>query len=40
LQQYGVEYVDRTVSMHEAAERAVAKMVASGASRPDAMSGN
>jgi succinyl-CoA synthetase beta subunit/citryl-CoA synthetase large subunit len=26
LQRYGVEYVDRTVSMHEAAERAVAKM--------------
>ncbi len=26
LQQYGVEYVDRTVSMHEAAGRAVAKM--------------
>jgi succinyl-CoA synthetase beta subunit/citryl-CoA synthetase large subunit len=26
LQKYGVEYVDRTVSMHEAAARAVAKI--------------
>ena len=26
LENYGVEYVDRSVSMHEAAERAVAKM--------------
>ncbi len=26
LEKYGVEYVDRSVSMHEAAERAVAKM--------------
>ncbi len=26
LQKYGVDYVDRTVSMHEAAKRAVAKM--------------
>ena len=25
LEKYGVEYVDRSVSMHEAAERAVAK---------------
>ncbi len=28
LEKYGVEYVDRSVSMHEAAERAVAKMEA------------
>ena len=26
LDRYGVEYVDRSVSMHEAAARAVAKM--------------
>jgi succinyl-CoA synthetase beta subunit/citryl-CoA synthetase large subunit len=26
LKKYGVEYCDRTVSMHEAARRAVAKM--------------
>ena len=28
LEKYGIEYVDRSVSMHEAAERAVAKMEA------------
>jgi succinyl-CoA synthetase beta subunit/citryl-CoA synthetase large subunit len=28
LEKYGVEYVDRSVSMHEAAGRAVAKMEA------------
>ena len=32
LRRYGVEYVDRTVSMHEAAGRAVAKLAAAGGS--------
>ncbi len=35
LERYGVEYCDRTVSMHEAARRAVAKVAAAGGGHPD-----
>jgi succinyl-CoA synthetase beta subunit len=35
LEKYGVEYCDRSVSMHEAARRAVEKIQGDGAARPE-----